>query len=44
MDVRAAEGTEEVQKREVGDVDWTLEQWKARRKSKTGKPEVRIGR
>ena len=44
MDVRAVEDTEEVQNWEVGNVDWTLEQWKARRKSKTGKPEEWIGR
>ena len=44
MDVRVAEGTEEVQNRETGDVDWTLKQREARRKSKTGKPEEWIGR
>ena len=42
MDVEAERGTEEVQNREAGGVDWTLEQWKARKKSKTGKPEARI--
>ena len=42
MDVEAAEGMEEVKNREAGEVNWTLEQRKARKKSKTGKPEMRI--
>jgi hypothetical protein len=42
LDVRAAKGKEEVQNREAGEVNWTLEQRKARKKSKTGKPETRI--
>lgn len=42
LDVRAAKGTEEVKNREAGEVNWTLEQRKARKKSKTGKPETRI--
>ena len=36
MDVEAEEGTEEVQNREAGGVDWTLKQWKARRSPKSG--------
>ena len=39
MDVRAERGTEEVQNREVGSVDWMLKWNEARRKSKIGKPE-----
>lgn len=42
MDVEAAEGMEEVKNREAGEVNWTLEQRKARKKSKNGKPETRI--
>ena len=44
LDVEAAEVTEEVQKGEVGSENWTLKQRKTWRKSKTGKPEARIGR
>ena len=43
MDVDAECGTEEVQIREAGGVDWTLKQSEARKKSKTGKPEEQIG-
>ena len=44
LDVRATEGTEEVQNREAGSENWTLKQRKARKKSKTGKLEAGIGR
>ena len=44
LDVEVVEGTEEVQKERERAVDWTLKQRKARKKSKTGKPEARIGR
>ena len=44
MDVKAAEGTEEVQNREVRSENWTLEQRKAQKKYKTGKLEAWIGR
>lgn len=44
LDVEAAEGMEEVQNRETGDVDWTLEQREAWKKSKTGKSGMWIGR
>lgn len=43
MDVRAEKGTDEVQNREAGNMDWTLEQSETRMKSKTGKPEEQIG-
>ncbi len=44
LDVEVVEGTEEVQNREARSENWTLEQRKARKKSKTGKLEARIGR
>ena len=44
MDVRVAEGTEEVQNGEVESENWMLEQRKARKKSKTGKLVTWIGR
>ena len=44
LDVEAERGKEEVQNREAGDVDWTLKQSEARKKSKTGKQEAWIGR
>ena len=44
LDVRAAEGTEEVQNWEAGSEDWTLEQRKARRRSKRSEKERWIGR
>ena len=44
LDVRAERGTEEVPNWEARGVDWTLEQRKARKKSKTGKLETWIGR
>ena len=44
MDVETERGKEEVQNREAGDVDWTLKQSEARKKSKTGKLEAWIGR
>ena len=43
LDVRAERGTEKVQNREAGSMDWTLKQSKARKKSKTGKSEAEIG-
>ena len=43
LDVRAEKGTDEVQNREAGNMDWTLEQSETRMKSKTGKPEEQIG-
>ena len=43
MDVRAERGTDEVKNREAGSGNWTLEQSETRMKSKTGKPEEKIG-